>query len=426
MFLVNLIFLKNYVYLFLFGLEFIYHNLYIILCILKEVKVRISSVKGFVNTIKPSFKGYTVDDYKGEVHKRAAFNTGRPIEKTLGSFHLNETGKIYYADPLEKVSDGIREKVDYVVYDHEPKIPDVNTEISRLYFEPSEFGKESEYLGQLRDAKDYFYRLEMADSKTVGEYEKKVWSNIDKDASREKADYFKAHVNDARYNQETLAISTDIFNESADLRREKDALNNDINDIKENLKKRNEDVPKAKTELYYRTQLDRSINDKIKDLEQKESLYKKLKKIIETSVVHDIAGKSLSEQALEYNDKNHDYKQHRDVEILSKPYTIDIYKQSVSDFTADRDFELKQQEEVANKLKRVQKRLQHYKQQSVINEAALRKVEAYTKELPTIISNLQKELVKKTEAFEKAKADLIPLFDKLKNYFYSRGIRSIK
>ena len=143
--------------------------------------MRISPIKSFTNPTNKSFKGYTVHDKtpyqfcEPETHRRAAMETGRPMEKTLGSFHSNITGDVYYADPLEKVSDEIRERVDYVVYDNEPPFPDIEREVSKNYFEPMPFGSGVE--GKFDDFREYFYRLEMADSKTVGEYERKIYSN---------------------------------------------------------------------------------------------------------------------------------------------------------------------------------------------------------------------------------------------------------
>ena len=95
--------------------------------------MRISPIKSSTNFSKPAFKGYTIEGYgyrHGHLH--AAENSGRRIEKTLGGFHNDITGKIYYTDPLEKVNDNLREMVDYVVYDDEPKFPDINNEVSKL------------------------------------------------------------------------------------------------------------------------------------------------------------------------------------------------------------------------------------------------------------------------------------------------------
>ena len=55
-----------------------------------------------------------------------------------------------------------------------------------------------------------------------------------------------------------------------------------------------------------------------------------------------------------------------------------------------------------------------------------KKISDYIKALPKLIAERNNDLVKNTQEFEKVKADLIPYFDKLKNYFYSRGLKTIR
>ena len=345
--------------------------------------MKISQIRNCTNNSQSVFKGYIVKDntYYNEptTHSKAAYATGRPVERTLGSFHLDRTGKIYYADPLEKISDGIREQVDYVVYDNEPRVPDINREVSKLYFEPSSGAEEAKYLKQLNDAREYFYRLEMADSKTVGHYEKQVWSNVDKENSRAKADYFKAHVNDAKYNQETLAVSENILNESSDLRYQKDSLHSEIQNIKETMKQKNEKLSADIEELHRRKETDLNLKAKIQYLSERESLYKKLQSNINKS-------EFAKENEVYVNEKKH----------------------------------------IDTGVKSVQRQLELCRKNLAENTTLLNKVADSVKNLPNVIKDLSNKLVDKNKAFEKAKADLIPYFDKLKNYFYSRGLKTIK
>ena len=55
----------------------------------------------------------------------------------------------------------------------------------------------------------------------------------------------------------------------------------------------------------------------------------------------------------------------------------------------------------------------------------MKKISDYIKALPKLIAERNNDLVKNTQEFEKVKADLIPYFDKLKNYFYSRVLRTL-
>ena len=60
------------------------------------------------------------------------------------------------------------------------------------------------------------------------------------------------------------------------------------------------------------------------------------------------------------------------------------------------------------------------------NQVYIKKISDYIKALPKIIADKNNDLAKNNQQFEKVKADLIPYFDKLKNYFYSRGLKTIR
>ena len=272
--------------------------------------MRISPIKSSTNFSKPAFKGYIVEDkspYLFEepvTHRTAATHTGRRIEKTLGGFHNNITGKIYYTDPLEKVNDNLREMVDYVVYDDEPKFPDINHEVSKLYFGTD--GDKWEIQKRFKDSKDYFYRLEMADSKTVGEYEQKAWNDFDRENSRRNAEYFKAHVNDAKYNQETIANCEAILKESDGLRYKKDRLAYEIGNIKESIKHSEADIPRAEMELNHRTEIDKMLTEKVKNLQERKNNYTKILEQLEKNKTNDAATLNSLDKLAQINSEGHE------------------------------------------------------------------------------------------------------------------------
>lgn len=73
------------------------------------------------------------------------------IEETIGTVHDKPTYRIYFADPKEIVSDTIKQKHDYIVYDIEPSFPDI-----RLYFDTDK----DEIKKGFEIVKDYYKRLE--------------------------------------------------------------------------------------------------------------------------------------------------------------------------------------------------------------------------------------------------------------------------
>ena len=75
--------------------------------------------------------------------------------------------------------------------------------------------------------------------------------------------------------------------------------------------------------------------------------------------------------------------------------------------------------QIENELNEKQKKLDE-------NKALIKKISDYANELPEIISKQKAKVEFYTKQFEQAKADIIPYFDKLKNYFNSRGIKVIR
>lgn len=395
--------------------------------------MRISPIKSSTNFSKPAFKGYMVEEkghYYGtpETHKWAAEHTGRRMEKTLDSFHKNITGKIYYADPLEKVNDNLREMVDYVVYDDEPKFPDINNEVSKLYFGTD--GDQWEIKKRFKDSKNYFYRLEMADSKTVGEYEQKVWNNIDKENSKRNAEYFKAHVNDAKYNQETIANCEAILQESDGLRYKKNRLAYEIGNIKDSIKHSEADIPRAEMELNHRTEIDKMLAEKVKNLQERKNNYTKILEQLEKNETNDTATLNSLDKLAQINSEGHE-------EInRTKTYT---YNNSISEYEASENFketksifeknmskEASEKNVIIENIEKLTKSISEFTERTEKNQAYIKKISDYIKALPKLIAERNNDLVKNTQEFEKVKADLIPYFDKLKNYFYSRGLRTIR
>ena len=380
-----------------------------------------------------SFKGimtdYQIIKGAGDLRNNSHWHNNASVENTVGAFHQNYTGKVYFADPLEPVSDRIKETADYIVHDREPRFPDMDREVSKLYFFPqNRSNKEKELASDINKYREYFYRLEMADSKTVGEYERQAWYNNDPAKAREKADYFKAHVNDAKYNQETSAACLGILEESKPMRDKKDAIYSEIEALEELIKKREADLPKSKTELAQRKALEGVIADRLAALDVKERLYSGLEENLKTSSKTNSAGVKITAQALEYNDRHHSYADRGAVfkEFLAKPVSTEAYASVNKALTNAELIEKEEAAKVKSGLKAIRETKEFYTQEAGKNKDYIKKIEQYVKELPGIIDKLERDLALKKHDFEKIKADLIPHFDKLKNYFYSRGLRNIR
>lgn len=385
--------------------------------------MKINPIVNYTNTKKAAFKGYTLDARTpwgtlSQEHLSAAMGTGRPYEKTLDSFHSGVTGLIYYADPMEQVSDYTRESVDYVFYDLEPPFPDINkaskSYFSDLYVSPP---NETSFYEELENFRQYFYRLEMADRKTLSGLE-----------AGDVADYYNDRIRKAQYNQETMANCQKIDSETFGLFDIKTKAYFEIGSLKYAIKERKLDIPKAEKELEQRTQLKQLLEDKINTLKAKQTICQKLNEILESNEKSDNAAIKFTQEAFEYNTKKHPSKSggFTYTDFLARPISTEIYQDVNAQLSEDNNFEQKEKEAVLTTLKRIKKSLNKYTKELENNTIYLKKVEDYLKELPTIIKNLENELSSQKSLIEKTKAELIPHFDRLKNYMQSRGVQVIK
>ena len=117
------------------------------------------------------------------------------VEETIGKHHNDTTYKVYIADPNEVVAKSIKRSHDYIVYDNEPEFPDIR----KKYYSPNygNLDKEFQYIC------DYFNRMENSSVKPLED------------------------VN-ARIKQQLAIDCKKIFDESAELREEKEKLQEKI------------------------------------------------------------------------------------------------------------------------------------------------------------------------------------------------------
>lgn len=366
--------------------------------------------------IKPNFRGYFVDDFGyQDQHLKTAKNSGRRMEETIGTFHPYWTKKIYYADPLEQVSDFIKERADYIVYDDEPALFDVDNKVSKMYFFPSEQSAHDEYLDNLKKSREYFYRIEMMDQKAV-----KGYAN-----DAEKVAYFQAHIKDAQYNQETIATAENIFKEALPKIQEKNHYYFRAGIIEGDIQNRTAEISKAEHELKQREEMQAILKSKVDNLEAKKSEYEALLQVLEKDETINSSGIRTSKENYDYNYKNH-ILYNNYTENLSKPVSIEHYNKYNRQFKKDLEIEKEELNIIKSQFERVKTQLNKYKEFLKQNDLILQKVGQYKNELPAIIEGLKQELARKTALFEKAKSELIPKFEHLKNYLLSRGIRTIK
>ncbi len=156
------------------------------------------------NYSKNTFKGHEeAYSYSRGVHSledSIHWHKNSSIDKTLGSYHLNQTGRAYYADPLEPITDAIRDRVDYIVYDNEPSYPRIED------VETNYLGKNrTNYRNDFEEVRNYYYRREMAGHADKAEAQYQQWQAAE-------CTGFYDRAGNARYRKENLEDGIENIN----------------------------------------------------------------------------------------------------------------------------------------------------------------------------------------------------------------------
>lgn len=347
--------------------------------------MRILPIQSHSKMAKTSFKGYFVEGATDNwSHNYQRENSGRRCEQTLGSYHAGKTGKFYYADPLEIVTDSVKEQADFVIYDDEPPFPNPDKDLSQIYFHQN-----AHYsipgVDKLKRSGEYFYRMEMADKKTLAEYENNVKSGVNLQDSIDKANYYRGRIADAQYNQETIGKSLEIIEKSKQLREER---------------------AKNRYEMCFDYDLGYVISD------QMEKTYKNRLEELNNYAEQLPKDIHILEENKEYYEKIN-----KNLEKYNNDHKVFYEKNKNFKFVRMSDDNKSQQEE--NDIK------------TFINLLA-EKIENKKEELialQTRIANNKQYFEKHlqfAELWKKNGADLIPHFHELKEYMQSRGYKVIK
>ena len=131
--------------------------------------MKLSSIN-FANSFKGRTISYNSNNGENGLRGFPYFHKNSSVEKTLGSHHSNPKNIVYFADPLEPITDKIKDKVDFVVYDNEPSYPTLEN-VRRNYLE----NNRTNYRTQFEEIRDYYYRREMGGFAKVDEAKYQQW-----------------------------------------------------------------------------------------------------------------------------------------------------------------------------------------------------------------------------------------------------------
>ena len=355
--------------------------------------MKIFQVNGYTTGSKTTFQGYTKylhKNYSGSLTlennnygnfpdgdcSKLVLEHGQPnasVEKTLGVFHTVPTGAVYYADPLEGIADSLREKVDYVVYDNEPKYPNVDGEVYDNYFRE----KRVDYGKKFAEIRDYYYRLEMADAKEADRQRKNILAGIDVDKSKEKLDYYNDRIAKSKYQQWQAEECIGFYKKGDWLRGQKEWLEDDIKKVENEIRLNQEELPireKTLAETSAKKQKENAIHDL---LESKEKFYRKTI--------------SVNKKLIENN-----------------PGNEDIYRKEISDV-----------EDLLRKLTNES----NLKTTSLWQmEAKIQECKKFISTFPRRIAEMRKQIKANEVQIEQVKAKLTPIFNELKEFYTKQRI----
>ena len=183
-------------------------------------------------------------------------------------------------------------------------------------------------------------------------------------------------------------------------------------------------------ELNNRTEIDKMLTEKIKNLQERKNNYTKILEQMEKNENNDAATqKSLDKLAKIKSEGHHEINRTKIFtynDFISESEASKNFNETKSIFEKNMPKEASEKNVVIENIEKLTKSIGEFTKKAEENQAYIKKISDYIKALPKIIAERNNDLVKNTQEFEKVKADLIPYFDKLKNYFYSRGLRTIR
>ena len=344
------------------------------------------------NLSKPSFNGRYVDiKYNVDIKNLSGWHKNSYLENTLGSYHFDRKNKVYFASPMEPISDNIKEAADAVVYDNEPSYPDVNKEVSRNYF-----GTERKnYKDDFEEIRQYYYRREMGGFASVAE---------------------------AKYQQWQAAECARLYDKGGHLRYVKEQTEDKIKAIEEDKSEMFNGIRTAEGELKKQQEIKANVEQHVENLQDLQKPYKEIidaseKYTANEGAIYTAAATGLAGIVYKQTTQN----KYEDF----WPKASAAYNSITSE--RDKDFHMTEAKESAkkeyDKLEKTTAKFNTVKENCIktINELQNR-----IKTLKEKINTADKDITKNKAIIEDCKAKLIPIFDELKNFYAKQGIKVIK
>ena len=369
--------------------------------------MRISSIN--VQSFRGREEYYPSTGGEEGLKRLSGYYPASSVEKTLGKDHSFPKNKVYFADPMEKVTQRIKDNVDFVVYDNEPSYPTLD-EVRRNYLE----NNRTNYRKQFEDIREYYYRRQMGGH---------------------------AKIDEAQYQQWQAAKCTGLYDKAGDMRYKKEKAEDELKNFKSEKSHLQSGIQNTNKELEAQKELKTLIETHVKNLKSMKKPYEDLNKIIEKSV------KNENAMYLSANKRVEDAK--RQQEYLEELQNTAYYNEGREAYPYDGlkygkyGDTTKTYEEVQSSMEKyfsIDKADKKLSKQANSLDKTIAKFENILKISGENISEMQNYVAKLTEEsnkidskikstsnfIEECKSKLEPLFEELAKFYKEQGIKVIK
>ncbi len=348
---------------------------------------------------------YNINRGKEDLKRNSYWQKNSSVEELLGTYHNNKTGKVYFADPMENVNDRIKDSVDYIVYDNEPSYPDVNREVRE------------NYLGRLRknfkkdfeEIRNYYYRREMGGF---------------------------ANVDEAKYQQAQAAHCSALYDKAGDLRYRKETCEDEVTALAKKQEKITKGILSSEKELTNERKLLSGINTQIENLIKVRDNYKNIAKTMQESLASEnLVESSVKDRMMDYIkdlqnafiETKYPNKKENTQKNAYEKYNVEMRPYKAAKETTENGYKfINEQSDINKKIAKLNQTIGNYQTTKKITENTISEIQSYIESLKQESAKLIKNITDKNKLINDLKTKLSPLFDELKNFYATQGIKVIK
>ncbi len=357
--------------------------------------MRILPINGYSS--KLSFQGsYANYTFEENIKKDNNWHPASSLQQTLGEFRNKPSGKVYFASPMEPISEKIKESVDFIVYDNEPNYPAID-EVGLNYFNNyrKDFKKDFEEL------KNY--------------YDRRAYAGF-------------SNTEEARANSDKAQKCIEMYDKGGHLRYLKEQAEDEIVRLQEDNNEISKGAEAAQKELESQNAMKLALEKQIANLEKMKSPYDNLIKNAEKGSINEDAmytAAGIRAQKVNYFAQNQDTKFANKYERYSINITPNTYKE-ISEENSISYKMSKAKENAQKEFKKLEKTITDFKSIKNGCTQTINEIKNYIQTLQNKILENNKKIAEKNTLIDNCKSKLIPIFDELKYFYSSQGIQGVK